>query len=220
MNQQVLNKEAVEAATKIALKSGEDDLFLITPLGAVKLERGMYGGWLLKPPSVIDADYGIWCFASQRKEADNEAGVRSVRERVARIANILGVRSEPQVALIEKWFKVVKVVKVEDREEYAVYDFEPTKEGVTAVLAYVHHHMWRSRRGRCHGEICRMLEKFKLLLKAEFNEEAEVGEAGVYVPYDVHQLSAVVAKLMSTEAAAERRPSCKRQESWKYGSKG
>jgi hypothetical protein len=192
MNQQVLNKEAVEAATKIAPKSREDDLFLITPSGAVKLEQ-VYGGRLLKPPSVIDTGYGIWCFAAQRSEASNEAGVRSVREGVARIANILGVRPEPQVALIEKWFKVVKVVKVEDREEYAVYDFEPTKEWVTAVLAYVHHHMWRSRRGRC-----RMLEKFKLLLKAEFNEEAEVDAAGVYVPYDVHQLSAVVAKLMST----------------------
>jgi|GEM_PF-6473716 hypothetical protein len=77
---QVLNKEAVEAATKIALKSR--DLFLITPLGAVKLERGMYGGWLLRPPSVVDTGYGIWCFAVQRREAGGEVveRVRGVRE--------------------------------------------------------------------------------------------------------------------------------------------
>jgi hypothetical protein len=199
---QFLNKEAVKAAAKIALKSSEDDLFLITPLGAVKLERGMYGGWLLRPPSV-DADYGIWCFAVQRREADNEAveRVRSVREGVIAVANKLGVRSEPRIELVEKWFKVVKTTRIKNTERYAAYDFEPTKEEVTAVLAYVHYHMWRSRRGRCHGEICNVSKKFQLLLKAEFGEEAEVGEAGVYVPYDVHQLSAVVAKLMSTEAA-------------------
>jgi len=112
---------------------------------------------------------------------------------------MLGVRSEPRIELVEKWFKVVKTTRIKNTERYAVYDFEPTKEGVTAVLAYVH--MWRSRRGRCRGEICRVLEKFKLLLKAEFNEEAEVDEAGVYVPYDVQQLSAVVAKLTPAEAA-------------------
>jgi hypothetical protein len=200
---QFLNKEAVKAAAKIALKSSEDDLFLITPLGAVKLERGVYGGWLLKPPSVVDTGYGIWCFAVQRREAGDEVveRVRSVREGVAKVANMLGVRSEPRVELVEKWFKVVKTTRIKNTERYAVYDFEPTKEEAAAVLAYVHYYMWRSRRGRCHGEICRVLERFKLLLKAEFDEEAEVDEAGVYVPYDVQQLSAAVAKLMSTEAA-------------------
>ncbi len=182
MNQQ----QVLKAAIKIALKSREDDLFLITS-DAVKLEQGMYNGWLLKPPSVIDTGYGIWCFATQKNEAGNEVveRIKGVKERVAKIVGL-----EPEITLIEKWFKVVKVVKVEEKEKYAVYDFEPTKEEVTAVLAYVH--VCRRRRGR--GEACRVMNK----LKAEFNEEVEVGEAGVYVPYDVQQLSTAVARLMTT----------------------
>jgi hypothetical protein len=205
MNQEQFLNKAIKAATKIGLRSREDDLFLVAHSDVVKLERGMYGWWLLRPQG-LDAAYGIWCFATQRVKADGEVveRVKDVKERVARIADLLGVKSEPRVALVDKWFKVVRVVKVEAAEKYAVYDFEPTKEWVTAVLAYVHYGVWWSRGGICRGEMCRVFEKYKLLLKAEFlGEDVEVDEAGVYVPYDVRQLAAAVAKLMSTAEAAE-----------------
>ncbi len=53
MNQQ----QVLKAAIKIALKSREDDLFLITS-DAVKLEQGMYNGWLLKLRRQAEVYYG------------------------------------------------------------------------------------------------------------------------------------------------------------------
>ena len=203
---QILNKEVDKTAAVVALRSGEDDVFLITPQGEFKLEKGMYGGWLMRPPKELDAAYGVWCFAKEKGEAGDEVveRVREVKERVARIANLLGVKSQPRVLLTTKWFKVVRAVRVDATEKYAVYDIEPTVEEATATLAYVHYHVWWSRRGKCHGEICGVLDRFSKLLKAEF-KDLEVDEAGVYVPYDVSRLASVVAKLVSAaeEGVAE-----------------
>jgi hypothetical protein len=200
---QILNKKqekAVEIATKIALKSHNDDVFLVTPRGELlKLEKGMYGGWLLRPPlEELDAVYGVWCFALQMGKAGDEVveKVKEVREKVAKIAALLGVKSPPRVSLVTKWYRAVKIVKTSASERYAVYDIEPLGDEAETVLAYVHYHLWWSRRGKCHGEICGVLEKFSKLLKAEFKDEAD--ETGVYVPYDVSKLTTIIIKLMST----------------------
>jgi hypothetical protein len=200
-NEQAKDQEkVVKVATEIALKSHDDSVFLVTPRGAVKLEKGMYGGWLLRPPlEELDVAYGVWCFATQRGEAGDEVveKVKEVREKVAKIAALLGVKSPPRVSLVTKWYRTVKVVKTSASERYAVYEIEPTDEEATATLAYVHYYVWWSRRGKCHGEICGILDKFSKLLKAEF-KDAKVDETGVYVPYDVSKLTTLIIKLMST----------------------
>ena len=203
---QILNKEE-KIAAKIALKSREDDVFLITPRGELfKLEKGMYGGWLLRPPlEELDVVYGVWCYSVERKYNEQVKGVEDIQEKVVKVASALGVNKTPLTSLVIKKFRVVKAVLKKSTERYAVYEIEPTDEEAAATLAYIHYYVWYSRRGKCHGEICGILDKFSKLLKAEFKEDAEVDEAGVYVPYDVSRLASVVAKLVSAaeEGVAE-----------------
>ena len=204
---QILNKDqekAAKVATEIALKSHKDSVFLVTPRGAVKLEKGMYGGWLLRPPlEGFDVAYGVWCYNVEKKD-DEQVGstkVKDVQEKVAKVANSLGVNKKPLVSLVVKKFRVVKAVLKKATERYSVYDIEPADEEATAALAYVHYHVWWSKRGKCHGELCGVLDKFSKLLK-EFKEGAEAGDAGVYIPYDVSALAAVVGRLSAAEEEA------------------
>ncbi len=204
-NKQAKGQEkAVKIATKIALKSHDDSVFLVTPRGAVKLEKGKYGGWILRPPlEGLDAAYGVWCYGVERKD-DRVKGIEDIQEKVVKVANALGINKAPLTSLIVKKYRVVKAVLKKTTEHYAVYDIEPADEEATATLAYVHYYVWWSRRGKCHGELCGVLEKFSKLLKAEFKEDAEVDDVGVYVPYDVSTLASVVDKLMSTVAETEK----------------
>jgi hypothetical protein len=198
---QVLNK-ADKVAVEVALRSHVDDVFLVTRRGVFKLEKGKYGGWLLRPPlEDLDVAYGVWCYNVEKKD-DEQVGstkVKDVQEKVAKVANSLGVNKKPLVSLVVKKFRVVKAVLKKATERYSVYDIEPADEEATAALAYVHYHVWWSRRGKCHGELCDVLDKFSKLLKAEFKEGAEAGDAGVYVPYDVSALAAVVGRLSAAE---------------------
>jgi len=192
---QVLNKTTVE----IALKSGVDDVILVIGDRAIKLEKGRYGGWLLRRAQLLEAPdsaYGVWCYNIVE---DNDSQVvektRDVQERVAKIANSLGVEEKPLVRLVVKKFRAVRLVKKKETDRYSAYDIEPTEEEAVAALVYVYYHIWWSRRGRCHGSLCGLLDKFTKLLSAEFKEEdAEVSGAGVYVPYDVSALKKLLEK--------------------------
>ena len=204
-NEQAKDQEkAVKVATEIALKSHDDSVFLVTPRGAVKLEKGKYGGWLLRPPlEGLDVAYGVWCYGVERKDDEQVKGIKDIQEKVAKVASTLGISKAPLTSLIVKKYRVVKAVLKKTTERYAVYEIEPTDEEATATLAYVHYYVWWSRRGKCHGEICGVLEKFSKLLKAEF-KDAEVDEAGVYVSYDISALVSMINKLMSTATETKK----------------
>ena len=201
---QVLNKMD-KVAVEVALRSHVDDVFLVTRRGVFKLEKGKYGGWLLRPPlEDLDVAYGVWCYRVEEGDAvEVVKDTKDVQEKVAKVASSLGVNKEPLVSLVVKKFRVVKAVLKKAAERYSVYDIEPADEEATAALAYVHYQVWWSRRGKCHGELCGVLDKFSKLLKAEFKEGAEVGDAGVYVPYDVSALAAVVGRLSAAEEEAD-----------------
>jgi hypothetical protein len=202
---QILNKKTVE----IALKSGVDDVFLIMGNKAIRLEKGMYGGWLLRRfQEAPDSAYGVWCYniAEENNEVDNQVieKTKDVQERIVKIANSLGVKERPLIRLITKKFRVVKLVKKKENDKYSVYDIEPTEEEAVAALIHVYYHIWWSRRGRCHGSLCGLLDKFTKLLSAEFRgEDAEVSGAGVYVPYDVSALESLLSKLPTAEEEAK-----------------
>jgi len=203
---QVLNKTD-KVAVEVALKSQVDDVFLITRRGVLRLEKGRHGGWLLRPPlEELDVAYGVWCYGVEEREADEQVvkDTKDVQEKVAKVASSLGVNKTPLVSLTLKKFKVVKAVLKKAAERYSVYDVEPEGGEAAAALAHVHYHVWWSRRGKCHGELCGVLDRFSKLLKAEFKEGA--GDAGVYVPHDVSALAELIEKLRSKEeeaAAAE-----------------
>ena len=201
---QVLNKTAVE----VALKSHVDDVFLITHRGALKLEKGKYGGWLLRPPlEELDVAYGVWCYNVEERDADEQVKntTKDIQEKVAKVASLLGIHKTPLVSLVLKKFRIVKAVKKKATERYSVYEIEPASEEATATLAHVYYYVWWSRRGNCHGELCGVLDKFSRLLKAEF-KEGEVGDTGVYVPYDVSPLEKLLEKLREESKEEEEVP--------------
>jgi hypothetical protein len=201
---QVLNR-----AVEIALKSRVDDVFLVTPQGTIKLEKGKYGGWLLRPPlEGLDVAYGLWCYGVEERDADEQVldATKDIQEKVAKVASTLGVNKMPLVSPVSKRFRTVKAVKKKATDRYSVYEIDSVDREAVATLAYVHYRVWWSRRGKCHGELCGVLDKFSKLLKAEFKEGVEVGDAGVYVPYDVSAITAVVERFAATneeEVAAE-----------------
>ncbi len=196
---QFLNKTSDRVAIEVALKSQTDDVFLVNPL--VKLERGRYGGWLLRhtvyPQETPDFTYGVWCYKVEVKKADDQVleKTKDIQEKVAKVASSLGVNKNPLVSLVAKKYRAVKIVMKKTTDRYSVYDIEPTDREATATLAYVHYHVWWSRRGNCHGELCGVLEKFSRLLKAEFKDGVAVDDVGVYVPYDVSVLGELIEKL-------------------------
>jgi hypothetical protein len=207
-------KITTETATEIALRSHVDDVFLIRR-GVFKLKKGKYGGWLLRPPlEELDAAYGVWCYGVEERDADEDVmknkDIQNIQEKVAKVASSLGVNKTPSVRLVLKKFRVVKAVRKKTTERYSVYDIMPDGREAVATLAYVHYYVWWSRRGKCHGELCSILDKFSKLLKAEFKEGAEVGDAGVYVPYDVSALAELIEKLR--EESKEEEETAKAEE--------
>jgi len=197
---QTLNQTQVlvgKIAREIALKSHEDAVFIIDGGGTMKLEKGRYGGWLLRGAGP-ESGRGVWCYAAdEQASADITEKLAGIRERIVKVANSLGVKDEPKAFTRTLKFRVVDVSQKKATERYTVYDVTPTGEEAEVTVAILKFEVRMSRRGKCYNDVCRARERLAMLLKAEFKgEEAEADGVAVMVPYDVSKLEAAVAKLM------------------------
>ena len=185
-------------ASEIALKSHEDDVFMIDGGGTVKLEKGRYGGWLLRGAGP-ESGRGVWCYTESEQEASADVleKLAGIRERIVKVARSLGIEDEPKAFTRTLKFRVVDVSQKKATERYTVYDVMPTGEEAEAVLVAIKFEVRMSRRGKCYNDVCRVRDRLEMLLKAEFKgEEAEADGVTVIVPYDVSKLERAVAKLM------------------------
>jgi len=196
---------AHKTAVKILLESNVDDVFLVDDSNVIKLEKGRYGGWLLRREEGPGSGRGLWCYAIDEEEAPGDAveKVNWAKERMMKAASSLGVGEEPKAFLLTHKFRIVDVAQKKATERYTVYDVSPTGEEVKAVLIAIKFEVRMSKRGKCYNDVCRVRERLAMLLKAEFKgEEAAVDGVTVMVPYGVAKLEEAVAKLMDVDDTA------------------
>jgi len=194
---QTQKTQASPVAREIALKSHEDAVFMIDGGGAVKLEKGRYGGWLLRGVGP-ESGRGMWCYAASEQEAPADALEKMswAKERMVKAARSLGIEDEPKALMRTYKFRVVNISQRKAAERYTVYDVVPTGEEAEATTIILKFEVKRSNR-RCYNAVCRARERLEMLLKAEFKGEgAAVDGVTVMVPYDVSRLEGAVAKLM------------------------
>jgi len=196
---------AHKTAVKILLESNVDDVFLVDDSNVIKLEKGRYGGWLLRGEEGPGSGRGLWCFAVDEQEAPGDAveKVNWAKERTMKVVRSLGVKDEPKVLMKTYKFRLVDAAQRKATEKYTVYDITPTGEEVEATVAAVKFEVRMSKRGKCYNDVCRVRERLAMLLKGEFKgEEAATNGVTVLIPYDTSKLEEAVAKLMDVDKAA------------------
>jgi len=187
-------------AKEVILKAQEDTAFMKVGHSYLQLQKGKYGGWLLRGSLETDEAYGVWCFAVKTSEEVSAEALEQTKpyaEKLKELAGKLGISADPQVSLITMSFKAAKFVKKKTTENYTVYDMEVLEDSADAVAVVVHYSVRYSRRGRCRGDICGALDKLQTLAKAEFKEVAvaTAHSVGVLIPYSSEALEALIAKL-------------------------
>jgi hypothetical protein len=187
-------------AKEILLKAQEDVAFMLLGHSSLQLQKGRYGGWLLRGSLEADNAYGIWCFAVKTSEevpAEVLEQAKPYADKLRELAAKLGVGADPQVSLITLSFKAVRFVKKKTTENYTVYDMEVLEDSADASAIMVHYSVRYSRRGRCYGAVCSVLDKMQALARAEFKEAAvaAAGTVGVLIPYNTEPLAALISKL-------------------------
>ena len=185
----------------IIFKAQEDTAFMLIGNSSLQLQKGRYGGWLLRGSSEIDEAYGIWCFAvktSDEVPADASEQVKPYVEKLKELAAKLGVNADPQISMTTLSFKSAKFVKKKITENYTVYDMEVLEDSADALAVMIHYSVSYSKRGRCHGAICGVLDKMQTLAKAEFKEMAVATayHVGVLIPYRTEPVEDLIAKLL------------------------
>jgi hypothetical protein len=196
-----------KVAREILLKAQEDAAFMLVGNSYLQLQKGRYGGWLLKGSLEVDEAYGVWCFAVKTSEevpsdASEQAG--QYVEKLKELAAKLGVNADPQISMITLSFKAAKFVKKKTTENYTVYDMEALEDSTDASAIMVHYSVRYGRRGRCYGAVCNVMDKMQTLAKAEFKEAAvaTAHHVGVLIPYKTEALEALVAKLLEKKEEA------------------
>jgi len=189
-----------ELTKEILLKAQEDAAFMLINDNYLQLQKGRYGGWLVRGSFEVDEAYGVWCFAVKASEevpADVQELAKPYAERLKELAAKLGVNADPQTSLVAMSFKAAKFKKKKTTENYTVYDMEVLEDSADALAVMVHYSVSYSKRLRCYGAICHVLEKMQTLARAEFKEAAvaTAHHVGVLIPYKTEGLEALVSKL-------------------------
>ncbi len=195
-------------AREILLRAQEDTAFMLVNDSLLQLQKGKYGGWLLRGSSEIEEAYGVWCFAvktSEEVHPDASEQVKPYVDKLKELASKLGVSADPQISLLTASFKAVKFVKKKVTENYTVYDMEVLEDSADAVAVMAHYSVRYSKRGRCYGAVCGVLDKMQALVKAEFKDAAVATayHVGVLVPHDTGALEALISKLEEAKKTEE-----------------
>jgi hypothetical protein len=203
-----MGTELVSRAREILLKAQEDSAFMLVGNSHLQLQKGRYGGWLARGYLEVEEAYGLWCFAAKMSDevpADVLESARPYAEKLKELAAKLGVNADPQISLMTLSFKAVKFVRKKTTENYTVYDMEVLEDSADAVVAVVHYSVRYSKRGRCHGNVCGVLDKLQTLAKAEFKDAAvaTANSVGVLIPYTIETLDALISKLEEVKGAED-----------------
>jgi hypothetical protein len=192
--------QSKELAREILLKAQEDSAFMLVGGSYLQLQKGLYGGWLVRGSLEVDEARGVWCFAvkpSEEVPADVQELAKPHAEKLKELAVKLGVSADPQISLATLSFKGVKFTKKKTTENYTVYDMEALEDSADAQAVVVRYSVSYSKRGRCYGAICPVLERMRTLVRAEFKEMAVATaySVGVLIPYRTEELETLLEKL-------------------------
>jgi hypothetical protein len=177
----------------------------------VRLERGMYGGWLWRDPEhPIHERARLVLWRYQIEELKDEGAARQVEDAVKQMeeykimteeAKRLGVEPpEPAISALTVRFRAARLVGKRSTDRYVVYDVEPLPEDIVVLAARLYYDAWYSRRGKCHGgrhNICGREDALAKMLASRGLEADPVG--GVLVPVDAGRLEALLARALAPE---------------------
>jgi hypothetical protein len=192
-------------AKKVVLNSHDGDVVVVDEGRVIRLRRGQYGGWLLWEKGGPEVYQGLWVYKATKKRLPKKEAekVKDVLERVKKVTEPLGVRTEPTVNIITYRYRFVTAKKVKSTDRYSVYEIAPASGEASAKAVQVAFPYTErvGKRGRCN-DVCRSFDKLVKLLEAEFRD-GEVAGTGVVVPYDTAELERAVAKLLGVDEAEE-----------------
>jgi len=196
-----------EIAREILLRAQEDSSFMFVGGSYVPLQKGKYGGWLLRGSSEADGKLGVWCFAVKAAEevpADALELAKPYVEKLKELASKLGISEDPQISLLTLSFKAARFKRRKTTENYTVYDMDVLNDSADAQAVMVHYSVRHTKRRRCQGPICHVMDKLQTLARAEFKEAAVAAAngVGVVIPYRTEELESLVAKLLEEEETA------------------
>jgi hypothetical protein len=188
-------------AKEILLKAQEDSSFMLIGESYVPLLKGKYGGWLLRGNSEIEEKLGVWCFAVKAADevpADALELAKPYVEKLKELASKLGVDAEPHVSLLTLSFKAARFRKKKNTENYTVYDMEVLDDAADAQAVMVHYSVRYTKKKRCQGPVCHVMDKLQTLARSEFKDAAvaTADTVGVLIPYKTEEFEALVARLM------------------------
>jgi hypothetical protein len=195
-----------DLARRVVLYSRDDNVVVVDEGRVLVLAKGQYGGWLLREKDSPEMLHGLWCYKTQSKKKVSQKDVEAVKEvleRLKKITESLGIRTEPSVSKITFKYRLVMAKREKATDRYSVYEITPTNEEVAATVVKIAYPYKVDKYGRCGNDVCRHYGKLKKLIESEFggNEALAVGGINIVVPLDVSEVANAVAKLLGIDAA-------------------
>ncbi len=203
---QTLKNLLEKLAKQVVLLSGDDRVVALDDGRILQLTKGQYGGWLLREKDSPETLQGLWCYKTSRKKATQKdvEVIKDVFERVKKVAESIGVRTEPKVTKIMFRYRIVTAKKEKATDRYSVYEIMPTNEEAAAAAIRIDFPYKIGKYGRCANDVCRHYGKLKKLIEAEFRGgDALVAGVDVVMPLDTSELEKAVAKILGIEEAGE-----------------
>lgn len=203
---QTLKNLLERLAKQVVLLSGEDSVVAIDDGRVLKLARGQYGGWLLREKDSPEMLQGVWCYKTSRRKATQKdvEVIKDVLERVKKVAESVGVRTEPKVTKIAFRYRIVAAKKEKSTDRYTVYEITPTNEEAAASAIRIDFPYKIGKYGQCANDVCKNYGKLKKLIEAEFRGgDALVAGVDVVMPLDTSELEKALAKILGIEEAEE-----------------
>jgi hypothetical protein len=201
---QTLNKVLEGLARQVVLLSGDERMVAVDDGRVLTLSKGQYGGWLLREKDGPETLHGLWCFKTSKKKASQKdlEMAKEALERLKKIAESLGIRTEPRVVRLEYRYRVVAARREKSTDRYSVYEITPTNEEAAATAVRIEFPYKVGKYGRCINDVCRNYGKLKRLIEAEFGGGgALVSGVNIVMPLDTSELVKAAARLIGVEEA-------------------
>jgi hypothetical protein len=190
-------------ARQVVLLSHENGVVVLDEGRALKLAKGQYGGWLTWEKNTHDMYQGLWCYkAVKRKPSQEDMQMADeVLERLKKITDSLGMRTQPNVSVVEYKYRIITAKREKATDRYSVYEISPSNEEVVATALRIEFPYKLGKRGRCGNDVCRLYDRLKRLIEAEFREsEAVVAGVNIIIPLDISEIEKTAARLLGVDA--------------------
>jgi hypothetical protein len=191
-------------ARQVVLLSRDDNVVAVDEGRVLLLTKGQYGGWLLREKDAPETLQGLWCYKTVKRRAaqkDLEA-IKDIVERLKKVAESVGVRTEPRILKIVYKYRVVTAKKEKSTERYSVYEISATNEEAAAVAVKIEYPYKIGKNGRCANDVCRHYGKLKKLIEAEFRGgDVHVSGVDVTLLLDVSEVVNAIRRLIGIDEA-------------------